>query len=48
MATFDDLNLDRSSEWPSTPPVRHRPGVVVALTLLVLAAYGLDRHRAAV
>lgn len=37
MATFDDLNLDRSSEWPSTPPVRHRPGVVVALTLLVLA-----------
>ena len=37
MATFDDLNLDRSSEWPSTPPVRHRPGVVVALTLIVLA-----------
>ena len=37
MATFDDLNLDRSSEWRSTPPVRHRPGVVVALTLLVLA-----------
>jgi hypothetical protein len=37
MATFDDLNLDRSSEWRSTPPVRHRPGVVVALILLVLA-----------
>jgi hypothetical protein len=37
MATFDDLNLDRSGEWPSTPPVRHRPGVVVALTLLLLA-----------
>jgi hypothetical protein len=34
---FDDLNLDRSSEWPSPPPVRHRRGVVVALTLLVLA-----------
>ena len=37
MAAFDDLNLDRSDEWPSTPPVRHRPGVVVALTLLLLA-----------
>ena len=36
MAAFDDLNLDRS-EWSSTPPVRHRPGVVVAVTLVLLA-----------
>jgi hypothetical protein len=38
MAAFDDLNLDHSSQWSSTPPVKHRPGVVVAVTLLALAA----------
>lgn len=38
MAAFDDVNLDRSEGWSAPPPVRHRPGVVLAVAILVIAA----------
>jgi hypothetical protein len=38
MGAFDDVNLDRSEGWTAPPPGRHRPGVVLAIALLVIAA----------
>jgi hypothetical protein len=38
MGAFDDVNLDRSERWTAPPPVRHRPGVVLAIAVLVIAA----------
>ena len=38
MAAFDDLNLDRSDGWNAKPPARHRPGVVLAIAVLAVAA----------
>jgi hypothetical protein len=52
MAAFDDvdLDLDRSERW-STPPARRRPGVVLAVAVLVVAfgvlAWWFTRERPA-
>lgn len=37
MAAFDDVNLDRSDEWPA-PPAKRRRGIAAAALVLVIAA----------